>query len=267
MATDATGTPTALGIPRYDVANDAASGLGFNAAMQEIDNLLQTAPLSDSIAGIAIGSVPVWDGSAWVKPSGTPDGTKFLRDDGVWAAPAAPGTLGYGTSLPGSPSDGDTFVLVDSTTVPTYQWAFRYNASNTGTYKWEFIGGTPKVSENVSGGSYTGAGYGALSTQVTVTVPRNGIYTARYTASADWFGSNTNGERLYTDWQGAGLTAADGTASFGFQGGSQDGAMYIAKERRLTLTTASALQVYFKVWQGTGVNIGTQSLSVTPFQV
>lgn len=40
MATDATGTPTSLGIPRFDVANDAPSGLGFNAAMSEIDTLL-----------------------------------------------------------------------------------------------------------------------------------------------------------------------------------------------------------------------------------
>lgn len=93
MATDATGTPTSLGIPRYDVTNDAPSGLGFNAAMQSIDDLISDlqneAILSGSIAGITVGSVPVWDGSQWVKPSGTPDGTKFLRDDGTWAAPTA----------------------------------------------------------------------------------------------------------------------------------------------------------------------------------
>lgn len=52
--------------------------------MDAIDGLLAQAPLSGSIAGIAVGSVPVWNGTAWVKPTGTPDGTKFLRDDGTW---------------------------------------------------------------------------------------------------------------------------------------------------------------------------------------
>lgn len=41
MATDATGTPTTLGIPTYNVNVDAPSGNGFNAAMAEIDSLLR----------------------------------------------------------------------------------------------------------------------------------------------------------------------------------------------------------------------------------
>lgn len=40
MATDATGTPTSLGIPKYNTSADAPSGLGFNAAMDTIDALL-----------------------------------------------------------------------------------------------------------------------------------------------------------------------------------------------------------------------------------
>jgi hypothetical protein len=40
MATDATGTPTSLGIPKYDVNVDAPSGLGFNATMDAINALL-----------------------------------------------------------------------------------------------------------------------------------------------------------------------------------------------------------------------------------
>ena len=41
MATDATGTPTPLGIPTYNVNVDAPSGNGFNAAMAVIDTLIQ----------------------------------------------------------------------------------------------------------------------------------------------------------------------------------------------------------------------------------
>lgn len=84
MATGATGTPTTLGIPKYATSADSPNGTGFNAAMDAIDDLISKTPGSDRIAGIAVGSVPVWNGSAWVKPSGTPDGTKFLADDGSW---------------------------------------------------------------------------------------------------------------------------------------------------------------------------------------
>lgn len=51
MATDATGTPTPKGIPKYDTANDAPSGLGFNAAMDAIDTLLGWVKLRKNSAG------------------------------------------------------------------------------------------------------------------------------------------------------------------------------------------------------------------------
>lgn len=40
MATDATGAPTPLGIPTYNINVDAPSGNGFNAAMSAIDTLI-----------------------------------------------------------------------------------------------------------------------------------------------------------------------------------------------------------------------------------
>lgn len=97
MATDATGAPTPLGIPKYNTSADAPSGLGFNAAMDAIDALI--AAKVGKPVGIASGEVPVWNGSAFVRStttnvgptslgSGTPDATKFLRGDGTWAAAA-----------------------------------------------------------------------------------------------------------------------------------------------------------------------------------
>lgn len=70
MATDATGTPTSLGVPKYNTSVDAPSGLGFNAAMDVIDALLLARVTKPS--GIVSGEVPVWNGSAFVRSSVTP---------------------------------------------------------------------------------------------------------------------------------------------------------------------------------------------------
>src|SRR4029077_11434282 len=69
----------------------------------------------------------------------------------VWSAIALADVVGaaakptYGTTLPGSPVDGQEHVLVDSLTVPTYSWRCRYNAQSTNAYKWEVHGGIPLV--------------------------------------------------------------------------------------------------------------------------
>ena len=63
MAQDATGTPTSLGIPKYNTAADAPSGKGFNAAMDTIDALL----VARGLPGSPDTNEPVyWNGSAWV---------------------------------------------------------------------------------------------------------------------------------------------------------------------------------------------------------
>lgn len=64
MATDATGTPTPKGIPKYNTAVDPPSGRGFNAAMDAIDSLLDKCQY---ISGSpSLNQVPVWNGTAWV---------------------------------------------------------------------------------------------------------------------------------------------------------------------------------------------------------
>lgn len=97
MATDATGTPTSLGIPKFNTSADAPSGLGTNAMMDAIDALI--AARVTKPAGIVSGEAAVWNGSGWDRSSvtrigptslgsGTPDTTKFLRGDGAWATPS-----------------------------------------------------------------------------------------------------------------------------------------------------------------------------------
>jgi hypothetical protein len=86
-------------------------------------------------------------------------------------------TEGYGTALPGAPIDGQIYTLVDSTTNPSYQWRFRFNAGSSSTYKWEFIGGSSATVYN-SGGSAPGilSGWATISTGVSFALPRSGDY-------------------------------------------------------------------------------------------
>lgn len=56
MAQDATGTPTPLGIPKFDTAADAPSGVGTNAMMDAIDTLITEAKkVSVKVAGALVG--------------------------------------------------------------------------------------------------------------------------------------------------------------------------------------------------------------------
>lgn len=106
MATDATGAPTPLGIPKYNTSADAPSGLGFNAAMDALDALI--AARVNKPIGVTAGDVPVWNGTTFVRPTGTPDATKFLRGDSSWAAPATATVLDYAEATANAGSTATT---------------------------------------------------------------------------------------------------------------------------------------------------------------
>lgn len=81
MATDATGTPTSLGIPKYDPDNDAPSGLGFNAAMDAIDTLIAANP--NKPAGIVSGEAVIYNGTTWVRSTTTNLGLSSIAQGGA----------------------------------------------------------------------------------------------------------------------------------------------------------------------------------------
>jgi hypothetical protein len=98
-----------------------------------------------------------------------------------WAAATGAGAPTYATTLPGSPTDGQEVVLVDSTTNPTYQWRFRFNNGSANTDKWECVGGTPLYAEVTTAETTSSASYAALATAgPTVTTPRAGVYVVEH---------------------------------------------------------------------------------------
>lgn len=128
----------------------------------------------DYVAGsYTDGDIVVYQGVAYlcVRPTSNPPT--------VW--PAVGMVANYGTTLPTSPYDGMEAVLVDSTTNPTYQWRFRYNAGSTSAYKWEFVGGPPVSGWDTSTVNLPGSsGYQAAGPSLAV--PRAGVYIARFHA-------------------------------------------------------------------------------------
>lgn len=75
--------------------------------------------------------------------------------------PSAVSVPTIGTSLPGSPVDGQVFTLVDSLSAPTYWWRMQYIAS---VGKWLYIGGIPKEVIVAAAESSNVVAYSALTT-------------------------------------------------------------------------------------------------------
>jgi len=92
--------------------------------------------------------------------------------------------LSYGTTLPAAPVDGQEAILVDSTTNPTYQWRFRYNAGSSSAYKWECVGGGSIVAETAGTDTTTSASTANLTNGPSIVLPRAGDWLIRAGAVA-----------------------------------------------------------------------------------
>lgn len=104
------------------------------------------------------------------------------------------------TALPGGPTDGDRAVLVDSTTNPSYQFLFRYNAGSSSVYKWECLG---------CGGFLEGT--------TAITLPRAGDWYVEIGGAAQAQAAGTNTQITLTA-SGVSLAAFQGSGGGGTQG-------------------------------------------------
>ncbi len=305
MATDATGTPTSLGIPKYNTSSDPPSGKGFNAAMDAIDALLLARISAPS--GIATGETSVWNGTTFVRSSVTKlstaslsgypwsnadinaaaaiarskldfgsglvnadiaaaaaiarskldfgsglvnadiaaaaaigisklagypsDVTKVLKGDGTWAVLST--TIPVGTTLPGSPADGDKAILVDSTTAPTYTWLFQYVSGISDANKWVFLGGSPLQAQSTSNFDNATTSFVDV-TGSSLTLPRAGVYDIHAGGAAKKeFSTDVGGCQVAIDHNGSTIIVQEfyTQATFDYAGFSLD--------QRITASAAS----------------------------
>lgn len=119
----------------------------------------------------------------------------FAAVSGALGPAATPARVApsYVTSLPASPSDGQEIYYQAGAGVI---WRFRYNASSSSQYKWEFAGGPPLLAPQVtSNNTVTSTTYVTDSDSPKVTLPLAGDYDANFSSSiAD---NTSTGQQLF----------------------------------------------------------------------
>jgi hypothetical protein len=134
------------------------------------------------------GDVIVYNGVAYLCVGGP---TTTTPDGSVWGA-AQLDPIGYAATLPASPVDGQRSILVDSTSNPTYQWLFRYNAGSSSAYKWECLGASPAYqridTQETGAAGQTGVWQDVTTVGPKFVLPRAGDYEFGWGA-AMWSGN------------------------------------------------------------------------------
>lgn len=176
----------------------------------------------------------------------------------TWAALPV---VSYGTALPGSPTDGQEYVLVDSTTNPTYQWRFRWNAGSALSDKWEFVGGPPAEAEVTTSETTASTTYAALATAgPSIVIPRAGVYlvTVQATLSANALAE------IHMSYDIGGTAAVDDDSAMAASSSATN--RYAVVQTRKKTLTAVTLTAKYRTTAGTGTFL-KRHLLVVPVRV
>lgn len=172
------------------------------------------------------------------------------------------------TTLPGSPTDGQQAILVDSTTAPTYAWLLQFNAALA---QWLFIGGSPLYAEVLTQEGTTSAAYTDLATVgPSITLPRAGSYTVEI-GCRGIMGSATSNYAVLMSYAigGTGAVDADFVCVAG-NGGTADGKIASVARARTKTGIAAATTLTSKYRVDTAGKNGTYDnrwIRATPIAV
>lgn len=170
------------------------------------------------------------------------------------------------TVLPGSPTDGQQAILVDSVTVPTWSWLLQWSDAAA---EWIFLGGsslratvndaTPTTIESTASAAYT-----ALATAgPAVTLPRPGRYRVQLGAFIISPNSAAAIGYMSYDIGGTGAVDADALASQQEDANTPRSAVMASRVKVKAGLTAVTLTAKYRTTAGT-VNFGVRSIDVVP---
>lgn len=173
------------------------------------------------------------------------------------------------TALPGSPTDGQEVILVDSLTVPTYAWRFRYVSGITDANKWLYCGGDPAFIEITNQDATTSATFIALANAGPVfAIPRAGIYDVEIGFMA--YKPSGNGSILVMSYDIGATGAVDADGVFATNGtlvvSGTEVRSSSTRPRRKTLTAVTLTSKYRSANTEQG-GFGNRWMRVTPFRI
>jgi Carbohydrate-binding module family 5/12 len=193
------------------------------------------------------GDIVIYNGISYIAVRTT------TQTPGAWAPPQSP-PISYATTLPTSPSDGQEAILVDNVTNPTYQWRFRYNAGNSTSLKWEFVGGPAWMT--VGPAQTISVATTWINSTLGVTIPRTGFYKVTF------------GGRAYNPLTGVAdiVGGDDSVALWGraTPGNGQEQGMFCEYQRNMTGGQVYNPRLYCSP---SGMVMNSQILTLTPVRV
>lgn len=167
-----------------------------------------------------------------------------------------------GTSLPGSPVDGEEYsYLADDANGVI--WRFKYRSASASSFKWEFIGGPPKLIEVTTSETTNSSSYADLATVgPDYTTPLAGDWLITISATAS---QSTGNNPRWMSFAVGGTAASDDDCTSGFR------SERVAMPDRTSLKTSVAASTLIRCkYKTAGADVGTFSfrrLMVRPVRV
>lgn len=234
-------------------ANEQSSSSKFDNFVQALEDAINSLDNTNIAAAAAIAASKLAAGS---------NGDFLQTVAGVPTWGPGPSSDTYQTTLPGSPVNGQTTILVDSTTSPTYAWRFRFNSAKSSN-KWDFIGGAPLSAEVATTETTASTTYVALTTPgPSVAVPVAGDYIVEHGFTGrDTVGGHS--AQMSYDIGGTGAVDADqalapNLANFG---------VTVARAKKKAGLTAVTLTAKYKTDTSGNGSFANRWIRITPIAI